>query len=85
MMTRQWLMKIAKAVEDWPTMSRDDVAVAMSVPTPAGAAAYTVSRHVPIEERAAVSAVLPTLTTDDFATAAQQIREVAEAMGSAEA
>ena len=81
MMTRDWLLKIAKAVEDWPTMPKDDVAVAMSVSTPAGAVAYIVSHRIPTEERAAVRAALPTLTTNNFAAAAQQIREVAEALG----
>ena len=80
MTTREWLLKIAKAVEDWPTMPKDDVAVAISVSTPAGAVAYIVSKHVPTEERTTVRAVLPTLTTDNFAAAAQQIREAAEAL-----
>jgi hypothetical protein len=77
MTTREWLLKIAKAVEDWPTMPRDDVAVAISVSTPAGAVEYIVNKHIPTEERPAVRAALPTLTTDDFAAAARQIREVA--------
>ena len=38
--TRRWLMKIAQAVEDWPTMPRDSVEVAMAVSTPAGAVGY---------------------------------------------
>ncbi len=80
MTTRQWLLKIAKAVEDWPTMSKDDVEVAISVSTPAGAVKYIVNKHIPADERAAVRAVLPELTTEDFAAAAQQIREVAEAL-----
>jgi hypothetical protein len=80
MMTKEWLLKIAQAIEDWPAMLMDDVAVAMSVSTPADAVKYIVNKHVPIEERTRVSAGLPLLTTDDFAAAAQQIREAAEAL-----
>jgi len=80
MMTRKWLLKIAKAVEDWLTMPKDDAAVAISVSTPTGAVEYILTKHIPTEERAAVRAALPTLTTDDFAAAAQQIREAAEAL-----
>ncbi len=79
MMTRKWLLKIAKAVEDWSTMPKDDAAVAISVSTPAGAVKYILT-HIPTEERQSVRAALPTLTTDDFAAAAQQIREAAEAL-----
>jgi hypothetical protein len=80
MTTRQWLLKIAKAVEDWPTMSKDDVAVAMAVSTPAGAAAYIVNKHIPADARAAVSTALPTLVTGDFAVEARRIREAAESL-----
>lgn len=79
-MTREWLLKIAKALEDWPTMTKDDVAVAMTVSTPAGAVAYIVNKHIPAEARTAVSAALPTLATDDFAVEARRIREAAESL-----
>jgi hypothetical protein len=59
----------------------DDMAVVISVSTPAGAVDYIMSKHIPTEERAAGRAALPTITTDDFAAAAQQIREIAEALG----
>jgi hypothetical protein len=79
MTTREWVLKIAQAVEDWPTMPQDSVEVAMSVSTPAGAVTYILSK-VPTEERTKVRAGLPTLTTNNFAAAAQQIREAAEAL-----
>jgi hypothetical protein len=80
MTTKEWLLKIAQAVEDWPTIRADDVEAWMAVSTPAGAAKYIVNKFVPPEERMRVSAGLPELTTDEFAGAAQQIREAAEAM-----
>jgi hypothetical protein len=79
MTTREWLLKIARAVEDWPMMPQDNVEVAISVSTPAGAVTYILSKVSP-EERTRVHAGLPTLTTDNFAAAAQQIREAAEAL-----
>lgn len=73
-------MKIAKAVEDWPTMPKDDAAVAISVSTPAGWVEHILRTEIPTEDLATLRAALPTLTTDDFAAAAQQIREAAEAL-----
>jgi hypothetical protein len=40
---REWLLKIAKAVEGWPTMRKDDAEVAISVSSPSGAVTYIVS------------------------------------------
>jgi hypothetical protein len=79
MTTREWLLKIAQAVEDWHTLPQDSVEVAMVVSTSTGAVTYILST-VPPEERTRVRAGLPTLTTDDFTAAAQQIREAAEAL-----
>jgi len=78
--TRQWLMRIAQAVEDWRTMPRDSVEVAMAVSTPAGAMVYIAGKIPSAEERDAVKSVLPTITTDDFVAAAQQIRQAAETL-----
>ena len=79
MMTKKWLMKIAEAVENWPTMPKDDVG-AIFVDTPAGCVEHILRTEIPTEDLAALRAALPTLTTDDFAAAAQQIREAAEAL-----
>ena len=62
-------------------MPKDDAAVAISVSTPSGVVEYIMSKHIPIEERAAIRVALPALTADDFGAAAQQIREVANAPG----
>jgi hypothetical protein len=78
--TRQWLVRIAKAVGDWPTMPKDSVEVAMAVSTPFGAMVYIANTIPDAGERAAVKAALPTITTDDFAAAARQIRKAAEVL-----
>ncbi len=80
MTTKEWMLKIAEAVEAWPAMRQDNVEVWMAVSTPAGAVTYVVNNHIPTEERAQVSARLPTLTTDDFGAAARQLRDAAEAL-----
>jgi hypothetical protein len=81
MTTKQRLLEIANAVENWPTMHKDDAEVAISVSTPAGAVEYIVSKHIPTsEERMALRAVLPSITTSDFAAAALRIRQVADAL-----
>ena len=74
---KEWLLKIADAVEKWPTMSKDDVKAAMPVTTPAGAAVYMVTRRVRRDGRSAVARALPLLTTSDFAEAARLIRDAA--------
>jgi hypothetical protein len=80
--TRHWLTRIADAVERWLTMPRDNVEVAMTTTTPAGAMIYIASTIVDAGERAAVQAALPTIATDDFAEAARQIRRAADALPS---
>jgi hypothetical protein len=74
---RAWLQEIAKAVEKWATMPKNSVEVAISVSSPLGAVMYIVNKHVPAEDREAVCAALPDLNTDDFAVAAQRIRQAA--------
>jgi len=71
---KDWVLKIAEAVETWPTMRPDSVEVAMVTETPGGAMTHIVNT-VPAQYREAVRAVLPTLTTTDFSVAAKQIRE----------
>ena len=71
---REWLLKIAKAVEGWPTMRNDDAEVAISVSSPSGAVTYIVST-IPAEDREAVRAAVPNLTTDDYSVAAERIRQ----------
>jgi len=53
---------------------KDDVEVALSVTTPAGAAKYILDQDVPPEYRAAVRQALPLLMTDNFVEAAHLIR-----------
>jgi hypothetical protein len=79
MTTKEWLLKIAQAVEDWPTMSQDSVEAWMAVSNPAGAVTYILSKVSP-EERTKVRAALPTLTTDNYAEAAKQMRKAAEVL-----
>jgi hypothetical protein len=74
--TWRWLMEIAEAVERWSMTPRDHVRAAMATDTPVGAMLYLASK-VPPEERAAVHAALPIIATDDFAEAAQKIRQAA--------
>ena len=76
---RDWLLKIAKAVEEWNTMPKDDAAVAISVSSPSGAVTYIVST-IPAKDREAVRAALPTLNTDDYSAAAQSIRQAAASL-----
>jgi hypothetical protein len=73
--TRTYLMKIAEAVERWPRMLKDSAELAIAVATPAGAMRCTASTILDVGERAAVLAALPVIVTDNFATAAHQIRE----------
>ena len=76
--TAKWLMKIAQALENWPTMPRDDAGKAISTSTPTGALPYVIMElRIPEGELAAVVAALPTTTTDDFAKAAGRIHEKA--------
>jgi hypothetical protein len=71
---KDWVLKIADAVETWPTMRPDSVEVAMVTETPSGALTHIVNT-IPAQYREAVRVVLPTLTTKDFTVAAKQIRE----------
>jgi hypothetical protein len=77
---REWLLRVADVVEQWPTMSKDDVAVAISVSTPSGAVKYIVST-IPAEDREAVRAALPVLNTEDFSVAAERVRQAAASLG----
>jgi hypothetical protein len=82
--TAKWLVKIAAFVAAFPTMpqaQRDDIGVAMTIETPAAAVAYSVRTIRNHQERATVQATLPTITTEDFAIAAGQIRDAAERLG----
>ena len=85
MTTKQWLMKIAEAVEKWPTLPKDSVEVAMAVTTPAGAMAYIAKTIMDVGEQAAVLAALPKISTEDFTEAARRIRDVAAALPQASA
>ena len=76
---REWLLEVAKAVEGWPTLPKDDAAVAISVSSPNGAMTYIVSK-IPAEDREAVRAALPTLDTDDYSVAAERIRQAAASL-----
>jgi hypothetical protein len=71
---KDWVLRIAEAVETWQTMRPDSVEVAMVTETPIGAMTYIVNT-IPAQYREAVRAVLPTVTTKDFSAAAKQIRE----------
>lgn len=62
---KDWVLKIAEAVENWQTMRPDSVEVAMVTETPSGALTHIVNT-IPAQYREAVRAVLPTLTTRDF-------------------
>lgn len=74
---KDWVVKIAEAVETWRTMRPDSVEIAMVTETPSGAMTYLVNT-IPAQYRDAVRVVLPTLTTQDFSVAADQIRESAK-------
>ncbi len=77
MTTKEWVLKIASAVEHWSTMPRDSVEVAMSVETPRHVVEYTLTT-MPAEQREAVRRALPPVITDNFALEARRIREAAE-------
>ena len=55
-------------------MRQDSVELALVTSTPVGALSYLVGR-LPPEERAAVAAALPYIGGNNFAEAAEQIRE----------
>ena len=74
---KTWLVKVANGVEKWPLMSRDAMDRARIIATPTAAAICVIARQVPLDQRAAVVRGLPLLPTDDFAGAAQMIREAA--------
>jgi hypothetical protein len=75
---RHWLMRIADVVERWPTMRHDDIETVMVVTTPAGAVAVMVNTDIRTAEvRRAVVAGLPNVLSEDWAEAAQQVREAA--------
>jgi hypothetical protein len=77
---KQWLLKVATAVEEWPTMRTDSVEVWLAVSTPAGAMKHIAASIQDAREREAVEAALPRVTTEDFAVAAQRIRRAADAL-----
>lgn len=76
---RDLLLRIADAMEQWPTMPRD--VVGLIGQAPADVLVYIVNRQIsdPVQQRA-ISKVVPTLNTNDFAEAARQIRERAKAL-----
>jgi hypothetical protein len=74
---KTWLLEVADGVEKWPLMSRDAMDRARIIATPTAAAVFVIARQVPLDQRAAVARALPLLSTDDFAVAAQMIREAA--------
>ena len=71
---KDWVLRIAEAVETWQTMRPESVEVAMVTETPIGAMTHIVNT-IPAQYREAVRAVLPTWTTMNFTVAAKQIRE----------
>lgn len=77
MTTKEWVLRIASAVEQWPTMLRDSVEVAMSVQTPRHVVDYSLTT-IPAEQREAVRRALRSVITDDFALEARRIQEAAE-------
>ncbi len=77
---RVWLLEIANAVERWNTMLKVDAEVAIPDSTPRGAVNYIVDKRIPIEDRGAVRAALPSLVTDNFSTEGKRIRQAAVLM-----
>jgi hypothetical protein len=78
--TKDWLLRIADAVQNWHVMPKDSVEVAMAVETPDAAMRYSASTILDARERAAVEAALPRIATEDFAEAARQIRAIADTL-----
>ncbi len=76
---RERLLDVAEAMEKWPTMGQDDMDGWLYGETPQGALGVILRNAViPAAQREALRAVLPTLTTKNFAEAAEQIRKVAK-------
>lgn len=76
--TKTWLMKLADAVEKWPTMPKTDPGIAMVTETPAGAVKYIVDTAIPPAERSGIISALDGRTISaDFTTEANNIRQVA--------
>ena len=74
--TKQWVLEIAIALENWRTMRKDSVEVETEVTTPIAAVEYLL-RSIPAEDREAVRDALPVLLSADFSEAAWRIRQAA--------
>ena len=74
---KTWLLRIAEAVEQWPTSPRDDLGAPAAITTPAAVAVRMVIHRVPRPLRSGVARALPLLSTKDFAEGAHLIRTAA--------
>jgi hypothetical protein len=74
---KEWVLRIAEAVEQWPTKPRDDLGAPAAITTPAAVAVRMVIHRVPRPLRSGVARALPLLSTQDFAEAARLIRVAA--------
>jgi hypothetical protein len=74
--TKQWLLDIAIALENWHALRRESVEAEMAVTTPIGAVEHLV-RAISPEDREAVRDALPVLLPADFDEAARRLRPAA--------